>query len=151
MVPEAVARVSLTVSGVSSVFTIPAGVPHFVTFCDPGKPGVTPYTPSWSSARWFLIRIDAVDQPNFGPVSVESPNCYKTPTNYAFAAGDHQVDVLLVNHCEAGASEPLCLTNGVPPASITDTYGQPTAVQVIASALQWVGPPPSIINGQVFR
>lgn len=143
-VESAVARVRLTANGVTTSQTIPADVPHFITFCDPGK--------TWSSARWFLIRIDLVDQANAGPVSVESPDCYKTPTGYAFAAGSHQVDVILDNHCEAGATEPICLdSNQQPPTSTVDTYGLPSTVQVLASGAQLVGPPPSIVNGQVVR
>ncbi len=139
-----VAGLRMTPTGVTTSQMVPANVPHAITFCDPGK--------TWSSAKWFLIRIDLVDQPNFGPVSVESPDCYRTPTGYAFSAGSHQVDVLLDNHCEAGATEPLCLDSaGQPPTSMVDTYGLPTTVAVTASGAQLVGAPPSIVNGQVVR
>jgi hypothetical protein len=152
----ATARVNLTdISGGVVVLDVPANVPHYITFCD--------YSQTWSSAKWYLIRIDGEDQENKGPVApIDEPNCYKTPVAYPFSAGTHSVDVLLVNHCLATSTEPLCTqrvpcpvgVSCIPPGVDFDAYGEARRITVDAAAPTGPilsGPPPSVLKGQVIR
>jgi len=125
----------------AETFHVPAGVAHRLEFCDTLVDGKT----VWTSAHWYLVRINAVDQQNAGPVEATTLNCYRTPQVYSFDVGSYAVDVLLVNHCDAGSVDPLCVGYTV------DVYGQSTPIVAVATSAGLSGPPPSIVNGQVLR
>ncbi len=149
--PTATIRVRSGANEITPSLVIPANVPHAIAWCDS--------TRTWNTHRWYLIRIDAVDQDWTGELTqdVQDPQCVHTTSVYAFTPGGHNLEVILWNHCEAGDPDPVCQSS--PPDGVPcdlsvgcDVPGLPATLTVVAAGGQALsGAPPSILNGQVAR
>lgn len=147
--PPETATVRLTANGVTSTQTVPANVPLTIEFdsVDPRWTGLP------AADRWYLVKLDGVQQAHAGVLVETSAAHFRIPTNtYVFTPGAHSAEVSLVypstQVLECGPTEIGCdnsCTVG------QDCYGQPTTVSVEATSAVLSGPPPSVSNGQVIR
>jgi len=146
---DQVARVNLTVGGVTVTQTVPANTPLAIEFDSQD----TRWVGLPAADRWYLVKLDGVQQAHAGVLVETSPAHFRTPTNaYVFPPGSHTAEVSLVYP----ASQVVECAPGTPGCDNSctvgqDCYGQPTPVSVQATSAVLTGAPPSVTNGQVVR